>query len=53
MRDAGGAAARGRNRGLEAAGRREVLEEAGVAVELVRLVSSQPWPRGRGGGSLL
>ena len=34
----------------EAAGRREVLEEAGVAIELVRLVSSQPWPRGRGGG---
>ena len=34
----------------EAAGRREVLEEAGVAVDLVRLVSSQPWPRGRGGG---
>ena len=33
----------------EAAGCREVLEEAGVATGPARLVLSQPWPRGRGG----
>lgn len=34
---------------LEEAVRREVWEEAGIAVGAVRVVGSQPWPIGRGG----
>jgi len=37
------------NEPVEEAVRREVHEEAGVEVGMVRLLQSQPWPTGRGG----
>lgn len=38
---------------VEEAVRRETMEEAGIVVDEVELVSSQPWPLGRGGAELM
>eukprot|EP01043_Picozoa_sp_COSAG02_P032964 COSAG02_NODE_2225_length_9457_cov_5.020945_2_plen_503_part_00 len=38
---------------VEEAVRRETMEEAGIVVGDVELVSSQPWPLGRGGAELM
>lgn len=38
---------------VEEAVRRETMEEAGILVGAVELVSSQPWPLGRGGAELM
>lgn len=35
---------------MEEALRREVWEESGIKVGKVEIISSQPWPIGRGGG---